>query len=193
MFLIDTITPSALRTPILFALAATLTACMQDIGSMNRSNFIEDQPFAAPKNISLSDRSAARLAVARRFAQTVPTTVAFSFGSSELSDTARANLRQQANFITAYPELTFYVVGHPDEAVVTQADKQLAQNRADVVATFLTSLGVPENQISKQYVNNEQDFRTWLGDGSAPRAVTEVYDFQVLTVPAVSDLTTRKI
>ena len=52
--------------------------------------------------------------LARRFAAEVESTVTFAFNSTALDETARATLRQQANWIKQFPEVRFKVFGHTD-------------------------------------------------------------------------------
>jgi len=48
----------------------------------------------------------------RRFSNEVSTMVTFPFNSTALDESARATLRQQANWISQFPEIRFKVFGH---------------------------------------------------------------------------------
>ncbi|SHG56517.1 OmpA family protein [Cognatishimia maritima] len=87
------------------------------------------------------------ISLATRFADEVESTVTFAFNSSVLDDTARATLRQQATWISQFPEVRFRVYGHTD-AVGSQAyNKRLGLRRAQAAVAYLVSQGISRNRL----------------------------------------------
>ena len=83
----------------------------------------------------------------RRFASEVTSTVNFAFNSTVLDATARATLRQQANWIRQFPEVTFKVYGHTDLVGSTAYNRRLGLARAQAVVLYLTSQGISRSRL----------------------------------------------
>lgn len=84
----------------------------------------------------------ATMALGNRFAQEVPTTINFAFNASELTEEAKATLRQQANFIRQFPEVRFRVDGHTDLVGSEAYNKALGMRRAKAAVAYLSSQGI---------------------------------------------------
>lgn len=83
----------------------------------------------------------------RRFAAEVPNTVNFAFDSAELDETARAALRQQADWIRQFPEVRFRVYGHTDLVGSDAYNKRLGLRRAQAVVNYLVSQGIDRSRL----------------------------------------------
>lgn len=84
----------------------------------------------------------ATMALGNRFAQEVPTTITFDFNSSQLTEEAKATLRQQANFIRQFPEVRFRVYGHTDLVGSESYNKALGLRRAKAAVAYLAAQGI---------------------------------------------------
>lgn len=83
----------------------------------------------------------------KRFSEEVPTLVNFAFDSAVLDGAARATLRQQADFIKQFPEVTFRVYGHTDLVGSDAYNKALGLRRARTVVNFLVSQGISRSRL----------------------------------------------
>lgn len=83
----------------------------------------------------------------KRFSEEVPTLVNFAFDSAVLDGAARATLRQQADFIKQFPEVTFRVYGHTDLVGSDAYNKSLGLRRARTVVNFLVSQGISRSRL----------------------------------------------
>ena len=194
MFWTKAVQDRLLSTTCIFVAAMALLGCAQDKGFAPEDPVrLDSLSFAAPKALTLDDRSAARLIVARRFAQEVPTTVTFSKGSSDLDTESQDALAAQAEFMRAYPEIVFFVVGHTDPSGTATHNRILAQKRAERVAAHLIKLGVPDSQMADPYTLADQDPRFAMGTSIDRRAVTEVADFSTTNIPSHNDLASRPL
>jgi outer membrane protein OmpA-like peptidoglycan-associated protein len=84
----------------------------------------------------------ATMALGNRFAQEVPTTITFAFNASDLTEEAKATLRQQADFIRQFPEVRFRVYGHTDLVGSEAYNKALGMRRAKAAVAYLSSQGI---------------------------------------------------
>ncbi len=85
--------------------------------------------------------------LANRFATEVESTVNFAFNSAQLDGNAQAVLRKQAGWIQQFPEVRFRVYGHTDAVGSSRFNKHLGQQRANVVVSYLTNLGVSRSRL----------------------------------------------
>jgi peptidoglycan-associated lipoprotein len=83
----------------------------------------------------------------RRFSNEVSTMVTFPFNSTALDESARATLRQQANWIHQFPEIRFKVFGHTDLVGSTAYNRRLGLRRAEAVVLYLSSQGVSRSRL----------------------------------------------
>ena len=85
--------------------------------------------------------------LSRKFANEAPTTVNFAFNRSQLDDSARAALRQQADWIKQYPYVRFRVYGHTDKVGSDAYNKSLGLRRARNAVNYLVSQGISRDRL----------------------------------------------
>jgi len=95
----------------------------------------------------MTGQAAYRDNLANRFAAEVPTTINFAFNSATLDAEAQAILRQQADFIRAFPEVRFSVYGHTDLVGGAQFNYQLGLRRAQAAVNFLVAQGIDRSRL----------------------------------------------
>lgn len=78
---------------------------------------------------------------------TMPSGVTFATNSASLSSSAIDSLNTVANVMTSYPETTITVAGHTDNTGNDSINIPLSQQRAQSVASYLTSRGVAASRI----------------------------------------------
>lgn len=83
----------------------------------------------------------------RRFSNEVSAMITFPFNSIALDASARATLRQQANWIRQFPEIRFKVFGHTDLVGSTAYNRHLGLRRAEAVVLYLSSQGISRNRL----------------------------------------------
>lgn len=83
----------------------------------------------------------------RRFIMEVGDRVFFSLGSADLGSRARAVLTAQARWLNANPALTAVIEGHADEPGSDDANRDVAQKRADAVRNRLVEEGVAPDRL----------------------------------------------
>jgi outer membrane protein OmpA-like peptidoglycan-associated protein len=83
----------------------------------------------------------------RRFGADVPNTVNFAFDSAQLDGNAMAALRQQADWIRQFPEVTFRVYGHTDLVGSASYNKGLGLRRANAVVNYLVGQGISRSRL----------------------------------------------
>ncbi len=74
--------------------------------------------------------------------------VYFAFDKYELSQDARDRLRQNAEFMAAYPEFVFNVEGHCDERGTNEYNLALGDRRANAAKNYLGSLSVSGDRLN---------------------------------------------
>jgi outer membrane protein OmpA-like peptidoglycan-associated protein len=137
--------------------AMALTACSSTdglfsyLGSEAGSEIITgDLGVATATNVAvqtgqLNGAYAANLT--RKFASEAPARINFAFNSSQLDQTARDQLRQQAQWIKAHPRIVFRVYGHTDKVGSNASNKRLGLRRAKAAVNYLVSLGVSRSKV----------------------------------------------
>ncbi|MCM2560614.1 OmpA family protein [Lutimaribacter sp. EGI FJ00015] len=117
--------------------------------------------------------------LSNRFAREVPSMVNFAFNSAVLDETARANLRRQADWIRQFPEVRFRVYGHTDKVGSNYYNKRLGLRRARAVVHYLTSLGVDRSRLEAvvSYGETQPLVVTEGRERRNRRTVTEVSGF----------------
>ncbi len=73
-------------------------------------------------------------------------TVYFAYDSTDLSDSARRILRNNADWLKAHADVGVLVEGNSDERGTIEYNLALGQRRADAVRTYLTSLGLSRSR-----------------------------------------------
>jgi peptidoglycan-associated lipoprotein len=92
-------------------------------------------------------QSTYRIDLARRFAEETQSTVTFPFNSTTLDETARATLRQQAQWIRQFPEVRFTVYGHTDLVGSQAYNRRLGLRRAQAVVLYLATQGIDQSRL----------------------------------------------
>jgi len=121
----------------------------------------------------------ATVALGRRFANEVPTTINFAFNSSQLSDAARATLREQAKWIRQFPEVRFRVYGHTDLVGSEAYNKALGLRRANAAVAFLVGQGIGSARLEAvvSFGKTRPVIQTPGPEERNRRTVTEVVGF----------------
>ncbi len=73
--------------------------------------------------------------------------VLFDFNKATLKPDARVRLAKVAGIIMAYPDLKLEIDGYTDSIGSDEYNRELSQQRADTVRSFLVSQGVPDNNV----------------------------------------------
>lgn len=134
-------------TALITAGALALSGCNWggELGSqIDEGNF--GNPTMNNTLVHNGERSAS-LALARRFANEVPSTINFEFDKATLTPEAKLALNEQANFIRQFPELKFSVFGHTDLVGSAGYNQGLGKRRANAAVNYLISQGVERRQL----------------------------------------------
>ncbi len=175
-----------IQARILPLLAATaffgLSAC--EVGGFYREAGaeVDEGSFGNPTmNNALLMRGEidATVALGNRFATEVPTTITFAFNSSQLTNEARATLRQQADWIRQFPEVRFKVFGHTDLVGSDSYNKALGMRRARAAVGYLTGLGIGSARLEAvvSFGKTQPVIQTPGPEQRNRRTVTEVSGF----------------
>ena len=78
---------------------------------------------------------------------TVKNDVLFDYNSAGLRSASRQSLREMANVFEQYPNTTIAVLGFTDSTGSAPYNERLSERRADSVAGYIESLGVPGARI----------------------------------------------
>ena len=106
-------------------------------------------------------------------------TIYFGYDKDELTDAARATLRQNANWLKANPQWNVVLQGHCDERGTIEYNLALGQRRANSVRSYMASLGVDASRIrtvsygEERPVDNGHNEAAWAKNR---RAETQVED-----------------
>jgi len=74
--------------------------------------------------------------------------VYFGYDQYDLSQSARDTLRQQASWLSQYPQVTAVIEGNADERGTREYNLALGARRADSVKSFLVSQGVSPSRLT---------------------------------------------
>ncbi|RMD47676.1 MAG: OmpA family protein [Alphaproteobacteria bacterium] len=115
----------------------------------------------------------------KKFRAEVPDTVHFAFNSAALDAEAKAILRKQAQWMSQFPEIKFRVYGHTDKVGPESYNKRLGLRRAQAVVRYLTSLGIPPENLEAMasFGETRPVVPTEKPERRNRRAVTEVHGF----------------
>jgi peptidoglycan-associated lipoprotein len=100
------------------------------------------EPFREEKPAAPEDLTADQIR-ARGLLQTVY----FDLDKHDLSDTSRATLRTNAEWLKSHPNWKVVVEGHCDERGTTEYNLELGSRRSRAVRDYLISLGIPESRF----------------------------------------------
>ncbi len=82
-------------------------------------------------------------------------TVYFGFNASDISDSAKDVLNQNASWLEEHPDVRVVIGGHCDERGSTEYNMALGERRAQMVRKYLISMGVSGNQLYTQSFGEE--------------------------------------
>ncbi|WP_240513996.1 OmpA family protein [Paramylibacter kogurei] len=99
------------------------------------------------KVMSISERLEYIKSLTRLFASEAPATINFAFDSAKLDANAQAQLRQQAQWILAHPDITFRVFGHADKVGSNAYNQRLGKRRAQAAVNYLIAQGVDRRKV----------------------------------------------
>lgn len=118
-------------------------------------------------------------ALANRFAKEVSPTITFAFNSSDLTESSRATLRQQANWIRQFPEVRFRVYGHTDLVGSDAYNKALGLRRAKAAVAYLVAQGIGSARLEAvaSFGKTRPVVQTTSPEERNRRTVTEVSGF----------------
>ena len=162
---------------VLLTAALALAACNQEAGAILNTG---DFGNSTMNNTAIqSGELSATEALTRRFSQEVPNTVNFAFNSSQLDETSRGILRQQADWIRQFPEIRFRVYGHTDLVGGNAFNKALGKRRAEAVVAFLGSQGISRSRLEAlvSFGKTQPLVQTTAPELRNRRTVTEVSGF----------------
>ena len=74
--------------------------------------------------------------------------ISFNFDSADLSETARATLKANAEWLKANPSGRVQIEGHCDERGTAEYNMALGAKRAQAAMDYLSTLGVAANRLS---------------------------------------------
>ncbi len=141
------------KTAIIASAIVALAACNQQAGgSFNQraGAQIDNGTFGNATMTNMmahTDPASVAIDLARRFSAEVNSTINFPFNSTALDETARATLREQANWIKQFPEVRFKVFGHTDLVGGVSYNRRLGLRRAQAVVLYLTSQGIEKSRL----------------------------------------------
>lgn len=117
--------------------------------------------------------------LSRRFAESVPTTINFAFGSAALDGEAQRTLAAQAAFIRSFPEVRFAVYGHTDLVGSASSNYDLGLRRARAAVAFLVAQGVDGGRLEALVSEGETRplIQTQAPSRENRRTVTDVTGF----------------
>ena len=180
---------------VALAACTALTACSSNPAMMRfeseAGTLLQGQDFgnSTMNNTQImSGEKSYAIDLANRFAAQVITPVHFAFNSAQLDAGAQDALREQANWIRQFPEITFRVFGHADAPGPNSYNKTLGLRRAQAVVSFLSTQGISRNRLEAvSSLGETQPLVATEGrERRNRRAVTEVSGF-VRAHPSVLD------
>lgn len=118
-------------------------------------------------------------ALANRFAAEVSPTITFAFNSADLTESARATLRNQASWIRQFPEVRFRVYGHTDLVGSDGYNKALGLRRAKAAVAYLVAQGIGSARLEAvaSFGKTRPVVQTTSREERNRRTVTEVSGF----------------
>ncbi|OYU39413.1 MAG: hypothetical protein CFE33_08435 [Pseudorhodobacter sp. PARRP1] len=168
--------------PLIAAAMISLAGCSTNDFTSEAGASIDEGGFGNStmnNTLVMSGERDYTIALAERFAKSVPTTINFAFNSSELTPEARAILAQQADFIRQFPQVRFRVFGHTDLVGSNAYNKALGMRRARAAVAYLSSLGIGSSRLEAvvSYGKTRPIIQTSAPEERNRRTVTEVSGF----------------
>lgn len=180
------------KLSLLAVMLISLAGCQSSAFNMNREAGadVDEGGFGNPTMINSQTMQGSQsytMALGKRFASEVPSTITFEFNSAELTQEARAVLSQQAAWIRQFPELRFRVYGHTDLVGSAGYNKALGLRRARAVVAYLSSQGVGSARLEAvaSYGKTRPVVQTSGPEIRNRRTVTEVSGFGTTRKPTL--------
>ena len=132
------------------ALAACGDAPIFNSWTQEAGAFIDEGGFgnATSNNTLIQNGDLSLLAnLNQRFQAEVPPTITFEFDKADLDDNARAILREQAEWIRQFPEISFSVFGHTDLVGSNAYNEALGRRRAQAAVNYLVTQGISRSRL----------------------------------------------
>lgn len=164
-------------------LALTLAACGSSAGREAGYELTSsDLGVSTAQNVAVQTGALNGSYVAnltRKFAAEAPARINFAFNSAQLDETARSQLRRQAQWIKAHPQIVFRVYGHTDKVGSNGYNKRLGLRRARAAVNYLVSLGVSRSKVKavSSFGETRPVVLTESANRENRRTVTEVTGF----------------
>ncbi|HLU66213.1 MAG TPA: OmpA family protein, partial [Kofleriaceae bacterium] len=98
----------------------------------------------------------------------------FPNASAELSSAARSRLEQSARWLAAHPEREVTIQGHASAVGDPDANRALAERRAQAVRDLLVELGVDAGRITVESFGDERPEFTPASSGRNRRVVIDI-------------------
>lgn len=108
-----------------------------------------------------------------------PADVTFASGSADMNSDAYMGLARAANSLRTVPSMSVVVVGHTDNRGSEDLNKTLSKARADNVARFLVSVGLPADAVQASGVGFSAPVAT--NDTAAGRAQNRRVEIRVIS------------
>jgi len=140
-----TISRTRLATTTILASALALGACSKEAPAE-----LPPTPQAAtPAPTATQQPTGPTVGTQAHFEDAVgsSTVVYFDTDRYNIDSTDAAALQEQAQYIAAYPQLTFTIEGHTDERGTREYNLALGERRANSAKNYLVSLGVSPDRI----------------------------------------------
>lgn len=159
-----------------------LSACNMSKFNAPAGSEVDEGAFGNPtmNNARLmTGQMEATAALANRFAAEVSPTITFAFNSAQLTESARATLRQQAHWIRQFPEVRFRVYGHTDLVGSDSYNQALGLRRAKAAVGYLVAQGIGSARLEAvaSFGKTRPVVQTTLAEQRNRRTVTEVSGF----------------
>ena len=166
-----------------------LSACNMSKFNAPAGSEVDEGAFGNPtmnNAMLMTGQMEATVALANRFAAEVAPTITFAFNSADLTEAARATLRQQAGWIRQFPEVRFRVYGHTDLVGSDGYNKALGLRRAKAAVGYLVAQGIGSARLEAvaSFGKTRPVVQTTSPEERNRRTVTEVSGF-VNTNPMV--------
>lgn len=116
-------------------------------------------PAPAPKPLT-EDEIFARKTLEELNAERPLGDVFFAYDSSELSDTSRAALEKNSQWLKRWTSTRISIEGHCDNRGTPEYNLGLGERRANAVRTYLAGLGIPAERMSIVSKGEESPFCT---------------------------------
>ena len=135
-----------LKHSVLLILLLAISACDFEAGASRQTRDVFGAASASNSAVHRGERDFV-VALGKRFAQEVPTTINFAFNSARLDGQAREILDRQADWIRQFPEVRFKVYGHTDAVGSNGYNRALGQRRANATLRYLVSKGIDRRRL----------------------------------------------